>query len=154
MVRSKCGNKVKGSWGIGEQPLVRILIAMCGYMEVLTWILCSYKENFAMLKRKDDKSTAVVIGNPAPQILRFASTSTFLVVRSSLMAGILKTAAHNKDHQKPIKIFKVGDVTVFDELKDVGSTNHRQLAALYCGATSGFEVKLCSLNIIFPNMKI
>ncbi|KAJ0761410.1 putative phenylalanine--tRNA ligase [Helianthus annuus] len=115
--------------------LIRREIAVCGYMEVLTWILCSYKENFAMLKRKDDKSTAVV-------------------VRSSLMAGILKTAAHNKDHPKPIKIFEVGDVTVFDELKDVGSTNHRQLAALYCGATSGFEVKLCFLNIIFPNMKI
>ncbi|MFS7961328.1 putative phenylalanine--tRNA ligase [Helianthus anomalus] len=69
------------------------------------------------------------------------------------MAGILKTAAHNKDHPKPIKIFQVGDVTVFDELKDVGATNDRQVA-LYCGATSGFEVKLCFLNIIFPNMKI
>ncbi|KAI7754920.1 hypothetical protein M8C21_027030, partial [Ambrosia artemisiifolia] len=38
------------------------------------------------------------------------------------------------------KIFEVGDVTVLDELKDVGATNHRQLAALYCGATSGFEL--------------
>ncbi|KAJ0857611.1 putative phenylalanine--tRNA ligase [Helianthus annuus] len=71
------------------------------------------------------------------------------------MAGILNTVAHNKDHPKPIKIFHVvGDVTVFDELKDVGATNHRQLVALYCGATSSFEVKLCFLNIIFPNMKI
>ncbi|KAJ0568338.1 putative phenylalanine--tRNA ligase [Helianthus annuus] len=99
-----------------------------------------------MLNRKDDKSTAVVIGNPR--------SADFEVVRSSLMAGILKTTAHSKDHPKPIKIFEVGDVTVFDELKDVGATNHRQLAALYCGATSGFEVKLCFLNIIFPNMKI
>ncbi|KAM0046907.1 putative phenylalanine--tRNA ligase [Helianthus debilis subsp. tardiflorus] len=56
------------------------------------------------------------------------------VVRSSLMAGILETATHNKDHPKPIKIFQVGDVTVFDELKDVGATNHRQLVALYCGS--------------------
>ncbi|KVH98666.1 B3/B4 tRNA-binding domain-containing protein [Cynara cardunculus var. scolymus] len=111
--------------------LIRTEIALTGYTEVLTWILCSYKENFPMLNRKDDKSTAVIIGNPR--------SADFEVVRSSLMAGILKTVAHNKDHPKPIKIFEVGDVTVLDELKDVGATNHRQLAALYCGATSGFE---------------
>ncbi|KAK9061820.1 hypothetical protein SSX86_019003 [Deinandra increscens subsp. villosa] len=44
--------------------LIRTEIALCGYTEVLTWILCSYKENFPMLNRKDDKSTAVIIGNP------------------------------------------------------------------------------------------
>lgn len=38
------------------------------------------------------------------------------------------------------KIFEVGDVAVLDEKKDVGAANRRQLAALYCGATSGFEV--------------
>ncbi|KAJ9561884.1 hypothetical protein OSB04_007044 [Centaurea solstitialis] len=85
-----------------------------------------------MLNRKDDKSTAVIIGNPR--------SADFEVVRSSLMAGILKTVAHNKDHPKPIKIFEVGDVTILDELTDVGATNHRQVAALYCGATSGFEL--------------
>ncbi|KAJ9560215.1 hypothetical protein OSB04_005375 [Centaurea solstitialis] len=112
--------------------LIRTEIALTGYTEVLTWILCSYKEIFPMLNRKDDKSTAVIIGNPR--------SADFEVVRSSLMAGILKTVAHNKDHPKPIKIFEVGDVTVLDESKDVGATNHRQLAALYCGATSGFEL--------------
>ncbi|KAC9800217.1 hypothetical protein E3N88_45234 [Mikania micrantha] len=103
-------------------------IALCGYTEVLTWILCSYKENFSMLNRKDDKSTAVIIGNPR--------SADFEVVRSSLMAGILKTAAHNKDHPKPIS----SDVSVLDGLKDVGASNRRQLAALYCGATSGLRV--------------
>lgn len=39
-------------------------IAMAGFTEVLTWILCSYKENFTMLKRKDDKKTAAINGNP------------------------------------------------------------------------------------------
>lgn len=39
-------------------------IAMNGFTEVLTWILCSHKENFDMLNRKDDKSAAVIIGNP------------------------------------------------------------------------------------------
>jgi len=36
---------------------------MNGFTEVLTWILCSYKENFAMLNRNDDGS-AVIIANP------------------------------------------------------------------------------------------
>ena len=44
--------------------LISLQIAMNGFTEILTWILCSYKENFSMLNRKDDKSTAVIIGNP------------------------------------------------------------------------------------------
>ncbi|XAR63860.1 Phenylalanine--tRNA ligase [Bertholletia excelsa] len=112
--------------------LIRSEIAMSGFTEVVTWILCSYKENFSMLNRKDDKSTAVIIGNPR--------SSDFEVVRTSLLPGILKTIGHNKDHPKPIKIFEVGDITLLDEMKDVGATNRRQLAALYCGANSGFEL--------------
>ncbi|GKV47436.1 hypothetical protein SLEP1_g54340 [Rubroshorea leprosula] len=44
--------------------LIRHEIAMNGFTEVVTWILCSKRENFEMLNRKDDKSTAVIIGNP------------------------------------------------------------------------------------------
>ncbi|KAL1825022.1 hypothetical protein DCAR_0313129 [Daucus carota subsp. sativus] len=112
--------------------LIRTEIAMSGYTEVLTFILCSYKENFAMLNRKDDKSKAVEIGNPR--------SSDFEAVRTTLMPGLLKIVGQNKDHPKPIKIFEVGDIAVLDESKDVGATNRRQLAALYCGATSGFEL--------------
>ncbi|XP_058067628.1 phenylalanine--tRNA ligase beta subunit, cytoplasmic [Magnolia sinica] len=112
--------------------LIRMEVAMTGFTEVLTWILCSYKENFSMLNRTDDKKTAVIIGNPR--------SSDFEVVRSSIMPGILKTVGHNKDHPKPLKIFEVGDVVVLDENKDVGATNRRQLAALYCNSKSGFEV--------------
>ncbi|KAL0437969.1 UNVERIFIED_CONTAM: Phenylalanine--tRNA ligase beta subunit, cytoplasmic [Sesamum latifolium] len=111
--------------------LIRTEIAMIGYTEVLTWILCSYKENFTMLNRKDHK-LAAINGNPR--------SADFEVVRTSLMPGILKTVGHNKDHPKPIKIFEVGDVVLLDESKDVGASNRRHLAALYCGATSGFEL--------------
>ncbi|XP_047325904.1 phenylalanine--tRNA ligase beta subunit, cytoplasmic [Impatiens glandulifera] len=112
--------------------LIRSEIAMSGFTEVLTWVLCSYKENFAMLNREDDKSTSVIIGNPR--------SSDFEVVRTSLMPGILKTVGHNKDHPKPIKIFEVGDITLLDESRDVGAKNIRRLGALYCGANSGFEL--------------
>nr|XP_025616736.1 phenylalanine--tRNA ligase beta subunit, cytoplasmic isoform X1 [Arachis hypogaea] len=112
--------------------LIRKEVAMVGFTEVLTFILCSKKENFAMLNRKDDTSKAVIIGNPR--------SSDFEAVRTSLMPGILKTVAHNKDHPKPIKIFEVGDISVLDDNNDVGAKNLRQLAALYCGANAGFEV--------------
>jgi len=36
---------------------------MCVYTEVVTWLLCSHKENFAMLNREDVNS-AVIVGNP------------------------------------------------------------------------------------------
>ncbi|XP_077222376.1 tRNA synthetase beta subunit family protein [Tasmannia lanceolata] len=112
--------------------LIRLEVAMAGFTEVLTWILCSYKENFSMLNRKDDTKRAVIIGNPR--------SSDFEVVRTSLMPGILKTVGHNKDHARPIKIFEVGDIVVLDGEQDVGAVNRRQLAALYCNANSGFEV--------------
>ncbi|OIT38597.1 phenylalanine--trna ligase beta subunit, cytoplasmic [Nicotiana attenuata] len=56
------------------------------------------------------------------------------------MPGLLRTVGHNKDHPKPMKIFEVGDVVLLDGTKDVGAVNRRHLAALYCGANSGFEL--------------
>ncbi|WCJ21809.1 Phenylalanine--tRNA ligase beta subunit [Euphorbia peplus] len=113
------------------EDLIRVEVAMNGFTEVLTWILGSYQENFGMLNRKDDGSTAAIVGNPR--------TSDFEVVRTSLMPGALKVVGHNKDHPKPIKIFEVGDVVQLDESKDVGAANRRLLSALYCGTNSGFE---------------
>uniref|UniRef100_A0A0D6R1C8 phenylalanine--tRNA ligase n=1 Tax=Araucaria cunninghamii TaxID=56994 RepID=A0A0D6R1C8_ARACU len=112
--------------------LIRLEVAMAGFTEVLTWILCSYEENFSMVNRKDDRKTSVIIGNPR--------SSEFEVPRTSLLPGILKTMGHNKDQPRPIKIFEVGDVVILDGEKDVGAANHRRLAALYCNSNSGFEV--------------
>ncbi|CAL4902922.1 unnamed protein product [Urochloa decumbens] len=121
----------------GRQPLnrfsdkIRAEVARAGYMEVLTFILSSHEENFDMLKRTDDKSKAIIIANPR--------TSEFEVVRTSLMSCLLKTLKHNIDHPRPIKIFEVGDVVTLDPSRDVGASNNRHLAALYCNRVSGFE---------------
>ncbi|CAK9233476.1 unnamed protein product [Sphagnum troendelagicum] len=112
--------------------LVRSEIAMAGFTEVVTWILGSHHENFAMVNREDNGKTAVIVGNPR--------TSEFEVVRSSLLPGILKTVGHNKDSPRPIKLFEVSDIVRLDTEKDVGAANHRHLAALYCNLNSGFEV--------------
>jgi phenylalanyl-tRNA synthetase beta chain len=39
-------------------------VTRAGYMEVLTFVLTSYEENFDMLNRKDDENKAVIIANP------------------------------------------------------------------------------------------
>ncbi|WOK93067.1 hypothetical protein Cni_G01760 [Canna indica] len=120
-----------------RQPLnrfsdkIRAEVARAGYMEVLTWILCSHEENFAMLRRNDDGNKAVIIANPR--------SADFEVVRTSLMSCLLKTLKHNIDHPRPIKIFEVGDVVTLDGDRDVGAANNRRLAALYCNVSSGFE---------------
>lgn len=122
----------------GRQPLnrfsdkIRAEVARAGYMEVLTFVLTSYEENFDMLNRKDDGNKAVIIANPR--------TSEFEVVRTSLMSCLLKTLKHNIDHPRPIKIFEVGDVVALDTSRDVGASNNRRLGALYCNSnSSGFE---------------
>ncbi|KAK3136580.1 hypothetical protein QOZ80_5BG0438910 [Eleusine coracana subsp. coracana] len=121
----------------GRQPLnlfsdkIRAEVARAGYMEVLTFVLCSHEENFEMLNRTDDRSKTVIIANPR--------TSEFEVVRTSLMSCLLKTLKHNIDHPRPIKIFEVGDVVTLNSSNEVGASNNRRLAALYCNRVSGFE---------------
>eukprot|EP00245_Coleochaete_scutata_P007775 TRINITY_DN23538_c0_g1_i1.p1 TRINITY_DN23538_c0_g1~~TRINITY_DN23538_c0_g1_i1.p1 ORF type:complete len:598 (-),score=118.03 TRINITY_DN23538_c0_g1_i1:79-1872(-) len=112
--------------------LLRQEVAMAGFTEVLTWVLCSLEENFKMVNRANDGLTAAVIGNPR--------SSDFEVVRSSLLPGVLKTVGHNKEAPRPVKVFEVSDIVLLDQTTDVGARNHRRLVALYCGSTSGFEV--------------
>ena len=99
-------------------------------MEVLTWILVSFKENFKQLQREDDGS-CVTIAKPRPE--------EFSVVRTTLIPGLLKTMEANKAMNLPVDIFECGDVVVKDPTRDTGARNNRRLAALHCGATSGFE---------------
>jgi len=112
--------------------LIREQVVAMGFMEVLNWILCSNKDNFSMLNRKNEGKTSIVVGNPR--------SSDFEAGRTNLMSGMLKTMKHNVDHPRPIKIFEVGDVLLLDENEDVGARNSRRLAALYCSGNSGFEV--------------
>eukprot|EP00475_Leptophrys_vorax_P041104 TRINITY_DN7727_c0_g1_i1.p1 TRINITY_DN7727_c0_g1~~TRINITY_DN7727_c0_g1_i1.p1 ORF type:complete len:348 (-),score=25.23 TRINITY_DN7727_c0_g1_i1:105-1040(-) len=112
--------------------LVRAEVAQAGFTEVLTWCLISRQENFEMVNLKDDGSTAVVIGNPR--------SADFEVVRSSLLPGMLKTLASNKDSPRPVKLFEISDVCLLDKAKDVGARNERRMTALYCNQQSGFEV--------------
>jgi phenylalanyl-tRNA synthetase beta chain len=112
--------------------LVRQEVAMQGFSEMLTWILCSHDDNFANVLREDTGKSAAIVANP--------SSLDVQVVRSSLLPGVLKAMGANKDAPLPAKLFEVGDVVLIDDDKDVGARNCRRLLVLYSNVKAGFEV--------------
>ena len=112
--------------------LVRGEMAMLGFSEVLTWILCSHDDNFANVSREDDGNCAAIVANPSGLDVQ--------VARSSLLQGVLKAMGANKDAPVPARLFEVGDVVLVDGAKDVGAKNSRRLLVLYSDKKSGLEV--------------
>ncbi|KAL2912595.1 phenylalanine--tRNA ligase subunit beta [Polyrhizophydium stewartii] len=110
---------------------IRREVAYSGFTEVLTFTLCSHDENFAFLNRADT-GDAVKLANP--------KTVEYQVVRTSLLPGLLKTVASNKHTALPLKIFEISDIVLRDESVERRARNQRQLAALYCNKSAGFEL--------------
>jgi len=111
--------------------LLRFEVAATGFLEVLTFGLCSLQENFEYLNRPND-SNAIILSNP--------KTEEFGIARTSLLVGLLKTLGHNRSSALPIKIFEISDVVLKDSRTDVGARNQRNLCAIYCSSTPGFEI--------------
>lgn len=107
-------------------------LAQQGYTEILTWVTVSNAENFGLLRRTDDGTVAVKIGNP--------KTLEFEECRTSLLPGLLKTLRENRKSKVPIKLFEVGDVVLKDDNAEVLASNRRKVAAIYCATAAGFEV--------------
>eukprot|EP01119_Soliformovum_irregulare_P008348 TRINITY_DN21470_c0_g1_i1.p1 TRINITY_DN21470_c0_g1~~TRINITY_DN21470_c0_g1_i1.p1 ORF type:complete len:606 (-),score=193.72 TRINITY_DN21470_c0_g1_i1:249-2066(-) len=106
--------------------------AAAGFSEVLSLALCSEEETFGDLNRPNNNS-AVKLANP--------KTIEFQVARTSLLVGLLKSVAAN--HGKsglPIQMFEVSDIVLKDQSKDVGARNQRNMSAVYCNHTPGFEI--------------
>jgi phenylalanyl-tRNA synthetase beta chain len=58
-----------------------------------------------------------------------------------LLPGLLKTVCANKHVPLPIKVFEVSDVVLKDESMERRARNQRNVAAVFCSKTSGFEVR-------------
>ena len=109
-------------------------LARMGYDETLTLALCARDENFAAMRLVDDGRQAVVLSNP--------QSEEFQVGRTSMLPGLLKSLNSNRSARiaDGLRLFEVSDVMLLDAASDVGARNERRLAALYSGATAGFEV--------------
>lgn len=125
--------------------LLRLEIVGAGYVEALTFSLCSRDEAFKHLGRKDNE-IGVHVANP--------QTMEFQLCRPSLMPGLLKTFQASKSNALPLKLFEVSDIVMLDNdanfppvlhegavpYSKTGARNERHLAALHCTAeSSGFE---------------
>lgn len=112
--------------------LVRREVALAGWMEIVTFTLCSWKENFTYLRKEDPGNEAVLLDRP--------KTLDFEVVHSSLIPSMLKTVSSNKSHPLPLKLFQVADVVLQDPSTDTGARNERRLCVLHCGMSSGLDL--------------
>uniref|UniRef100_A0A1I7V0Z4 phenylalanine--tRNA ligase n=1 Tax=Caenorhabditis tropicalis TaxID=1561998 RepID=A0A1I7V0Z4_9PELO len=109
----------------------RIKIATFGWTEALSFALCSRDDISTKLRLpKKVLSEAVHIGNP--------KTLEFQVARTSLLPGLLKTLASNRDMPLPLKLFELQDVILKDE--KMGARNERRLAAVYYNKAAGLEI--------------
>ncbi|KAL3899029.1 MAG: hypothetical protein SGCHY_002336, partial [Lobulomycetales sp.] len=125
---------------------LRLECAMSGFTEVIPLILCSHDENFAYMQHKDDGNTAVRLANP--------KTVEYQVVRTSLLPGILKTVKENRKSALPLRLFEVSDVVFKDDAMERRARNQRNLAALYCGTSSGFEAIHGLLDRVFAMFEV
>lgn len=113
--------------------IVRRECAYSGWVEVLPLILCSHDENFGWLNRPDSGKEAIVLENP--------KTAEYQVVRTTLLAGLLKTVRENRKHALPLRTFEVSDVAFQDaEETERCARNQRHVGAVYCDKAASFEV--------------
>ena len=102
--------------------------------QVLTFSLCSKKENYAMLNLEDDGLACT---------LKNAKTEDFEIVRTSLLGGLLKVnkkilSQPNLKNILPLRLFEVSDVVLKDENAENNARNERRLCATICDTTSRF----------------
>lgn len=75
-------------------------------------------------------------------MVRVANPKTleFQVLRTSLLAGLLKTVRENRTHPLPIRVFEASDVALKDPARERQARNERRAAAVWCNRAAGFEV--------------
>jgi phenylalanyl-tRNA synthetase beta chain len=144
----------KTNAGASEQPvnhlshLMRQEMASAGFTECLNWALVSKKENFAMM-RHEEKPEALRLPVARPHEFNTdlgaahisnPKTKDFEIVRTSMLPGILKCLASNKEMRLPIKLFEVGDVVVREPSREVGCRNVRRVAAVFTSNTTQFAL--------------
>ncbi|XP_049851362.1 phenylalanine--tRNA ligase beta subunit-like [Schistocerca gregaria] len=110
---------------------LRRRLAELGYTEILSFVLCSARDQYDKLNQKEDGKTSVRLRNPVGNVQ---------VVRSNLLPGLLNSLSFNKGAPLPVQVFEIGDVVFKNPDSDIGASNKRQLAAIYQNnKTAGFE---------------
>jgi phenylalanyl-tRNA synthetase beta chain len=114
---------------------IRREVVACLWNEVLTFSLCSEKENFDFIRVPNDGSAAR---------LKNAKTIDFEIVRTSLLPGLLKVTRRilsqpGLKKPLPLRLFEISDIVKVDAKADVGARNERRFCATIADVRSRFE---------------
>ncbi|EGG21107.1 phenylalanine-tRNA ligase [Cavenderia fasciculata] len=130
--------------------------ALAGYTEIMTFVLSSNKDNFALINRKDDNSS-VKIENYLME--------EFSEVRTTLISTLLKTIVSNRAHGIPLKLYEVSDVVIKgannnknlsdpdSNNSDVGALNKRMFGAITADSSSKLEIVHGLLDKLMLSLK-
>ncbi|XP_054269259.1 phenylalanine--tRNA ligase beta subunit [Macrosteles quadrilineatus] len=111
---------------------MREQIAQAGFTEALTFSLCSKDDISSKVGKLIESLPAVHISNP--------KTLEFQVARTTLLPGLFKTVAANKNMPLPLRLFEISDVVLKDPEAEVGARNERHFCAVNYNKSPGFEV--------------
>ncbi|KII64259.1 Phenylalanine--tRNA ligase beta subunit [Thelohanellus kitauei] len=124
--------------------MLRLELMSMGYIETLSFILGSTCDMIGRLNlEQTDQALPVKID----------SVYENNCVRNSLIPVMLKTVASNQKSPLPIKTFEVSDVVIRSD-SPTGVKNQRNLAAIYCGTSSGFELIHGVLDTAMASLEI
>eukprot|EP00835_Amoeboradix_gromovi_P003345 NODE_217_length_14216_cov_0.430545.p3 type:complete len:489 gc:universal NODE_217_length_14216_cov_0.430545:5887-4421(-) len=128
---------------------IRREMAQLGYTESLGLTLVSFAEanEFMRLAYSSNITNFTKLSNnpefqlddKVPVILENPSSVEFQQMRTMLIPGLIKFIAENLHHKLPMQVFEVGDV-IYQHDGPKKARNQRNLAAIYAGKQSGFEV--------------
>ncbi|CAD7677268.1 unnamed protein product [Nyctereutes procyonoides] len=116
-------------------------MAVAGFMEALTFALCSQEDIADKLGLDISATKAVHVSNPKMAEVQVACTT--------LLPGLLKTSPANRKMPLPLKLFEISDIVVKDSSRDVGGRNYRHLCSVYyknpgLRKSMGYWTELCS----------
>ncbi|MHA1380043.1 MAG: phenylalanine--tRNA ligase subunit beta [Candidatus Helarchaeota archaeon] len=108
---------------------IRELMVGFGFQEVSNYIMTSKENLFSQMNQ--DVSDIVEVANPV--------SSTFSVLRNSLIPSILKFLQNNLHAIYPQKVFETGDVVIVDTRAQTKSKTLRNLCAAISAYSISFE---------------
>ncbi|RZN60325.1 MAG: phenylalanine--tRNA ligase subunit beta [Thermoproteota archaeon] len=123
---------------------LRMLMVGLGYQEVMNYMLSNKESLFKSIGRKETE--VVEIGNPV--------SSSYTVLRDSLIPGLLHFLSRNVHSPYPQKIFEIGDVVLVDRSRPYRTRSERRLAAAYSDDSVGFEDIQSHLFAVLKSMRI
>ena len=132
--------------GVGRyHPLVKLqnkvknIMVGAGYLETMNFILTS-SEYYKMMNIPFKENENIIVSNPV--------SSEWNTTRRLIMPVMMKLLQFNRSEEKPINIFEVGDVVLYDRSTATGGSQELHVCALVHHA----EAEYTEIRGVFDHM--